>query len=99
MGPSHEESLRELLTRVHERLSKAATVDQESRRLLATLTQDIERALGSGAAASGGGKQDRRVRRESVSSLEALAARFDADHPALAQTLRELVDILGKAGI
>jgi len=97
MAPSHEESLRELLTRVHERLSKAATVDEESRRLLATLTQDIERALGSRAAASGG-KQDRRVR-ESVSGLEALAARFDADHPALAQTLRELVDILGKAGI
>ena len=97
MAPSHEESLRELLTRVHERLSKAATVDEESRRLLATLTQDIERALGSRAAAPGG-KQDRRVR-ESVSGLEALAARFDADHPALAQTLRELVDILGKAGI
>jgi hypothetical protein len=86
MAPSREESLRELLTRVHERLSRAATVDQESRRLLATLTEDIERTLGS-------------PRRESVSKLESLAARFDAEHPALAQTLRQLVDFLGKGGI
>ena len=98
MAASREESLRELLTRVHERLSKAATVDQESRRLLATLTQDIERALGSGAAAPGA-KEKHGVGREAVSNLEALAARFDADHPALAQTLRQLVDFLGKAGI
>jgi Domain of unknown function (DUF4404) len=98
MAASHEESLRELLTRVHERLSKAATVDQESRRLLATLTRDIERALGSQPPASSApGK--RRVPRDAVSRLEALAAQFDAEHPALAQTLRQLVDFLGKAGI
>ncbi|HXS26479.1 MAG TPA: DUF4404 family protein [Steroidobacteraceae bacterium] len=99
MVRSPEESLRELLTRVHERLSQAATIDPESRRLLATLTQDIERALGTRPAAPGGGAQDRRIGSESVSGLEALAARFDADHPALAQTLRQLVDFLGKAGI
>jgi Domain of unknown function (DUF4404) len=98
MAASREESLRELLTRVHERLSKAATVDQESRRLLATLTRDIERALGPQPHAPGAA-EERRVPRESVSRLETLAARFDADHPALAQTLRQLVDLLGKAGI
>ena len=98
MAGSREESLRELLMRVHERLSHAAKVDSESRQLLAALTRDIERALGSHAAAEGGAEQ-RRVGSESVSSLEALAARFDADHPALAQTLRQLIDFLGKAGI
>ncbi|MGH8219678.1 MAG: DUF4404 family protein [Steroidobacteraceae bacterium] len=99
MGESPEEGLRDLLTRVHERLSQATTVDADSRRLLATLTRDIERALGSRAATPGGGKDDGRVRRESVSSLEALAARFDADHPALAQTLRQLLDLLGRGGV
>jgi predicted component of type VI protein secretion system len=97
MTPSHEESLRELLTRVHERLSKAATVDQDSRQLLGTLTRDIERALGSQPQPDAAEK--RRVGRESVSRLEGLAAQFDADHPALAQTLRQLIDLLGKAGI
>ena len=98
MPASREESLRELLTRVHERLSRAATVDPESRQLLRTLTGDIERALGSSPPSSGGAGP-RHIGRESVSNLEALAARFDADHPALAQTLRQLVDLLGKAGI
>lgn len=98
MAQSHEESLRELLTRVHERLSRSAKVDPESRQLLVTLTQDIERALGSRAAARGV-VEHRSAARESVSRLEALAARFDADHPALAQTLRQLIDYLGKAGI
>jgi len=96
MAASPEESLRELLTRVHERLSRAAAVDSESRQLLVTLTADIERALGSRPASSSG---TGRIRRESVSGLEALAARFDADHPQLAQTVRQLVDFLGKAGI
>lgn len=98
MAGSREESLRELLMRVHERLSHAATVDSESRRLLVTLTGDIERALGPRTAAPGAA-EPRHLARESVSRLEGLAARFDADHPALAQTLRQLIDFLGKAGI
>ncbi len=34
-----------------------------------------------------------------TSRLEALAVRFEADHPALAATLRRLVDLLGEVGI
>jgi hypothetical protein len=34
-----------------------------------------------------------------VHELEALAVRFEAEHPALAQVLRELIDELAKAGI
>jgi hypothetical protein len=41
-----QESLRELLTRVHERLATADAVDAESRELLAEVMDDIERALG-----------------------------------------------------
>lgn len=110
MAQSHEESLRELLARVHDRLDNATTVDAETRQLLVALTREIEHALGSRGTASGAplpaadvapasGGERRRVRRESLTSLEGLAARFDADHPALAQTLRQLVDFLGKAGI
>jgi len=91
MNRPPQETLRELLGRVHERLSHAASVDQESRKLLATLTRDIERTLGA--------QRSKKLERESLPRLEALAVRFEAEHPALAQVLRQLIDALGKAGI
>jgi hypothetical protein len=97
MQRADESSLRDLLARVHERLSHAGTVDSETRRLLVALTHDIEHTLGRGAAR---GNSDPPARaRPSLASLEGLAARFDADHPALAQSLRQLIDFLQKAGI
>jgi hypothetical protein len=91
-----QESLRELLARVHEHLSAGGgSLDQESQRMLGTLMRDIERALGTGApepAAAAGTA-------EHTPRLESLAVRFEAGHPALAETLRELIDALGKAGI
>ncbi len=92
MTPPRDETLHELLERVHERLSGARTVDAESRRLLAELTRDIERKLGGRA-------QRAKLDRESLPRLEALAVRFETEHPALGQGLRQLVDFLGKAGI
>jgi len=88
---SHEKTLRELMGRVHERLSRAGKVDPESRRQLGVLTADVERALGQAKPAGLG--------RDSVERLEGLAARFDSDHPALAEVLRELMIVLRDAGI
>ena len=90
MNGADDESLRDLLRRVHDRLSRTGTVDPESRELLVSLTQDIERTLADRRAAGGDAPAQR---------LEALAVRFEADHPALAQVLRQLIDALGKAGI
>ena len=87
-----EESLRELLTRVHERLSQSGSIDAESRRLLGALMQDIGRALGDTPA-------DNSSVSGQVPRLEALAVRFEADHPALAELLRQLTDALAKLGI
>ena len=86
-----EESLRELLARVHERLSQTGSVDAESRKILGALVHDIDRALGeeSGAAPASG----------HVPRLESLAVRFQTDHPGRAELLRQIVDALGKAGI
>lgn len=89
-----QESLRELLARVHERLSHAGSVDAESRELLMTVMRDIERALGREGQAARETAQPAAVPR-----LEALAVQFEAEHPALARVLRQLVDALGKAGI
>jgi hypothetical protein len=84
-----DENLRQLLARVHERLSRATSVDAGARKALEVVMHDIEKLLA----------------REKVDvaptqpRLESLAVRFEAEHPALAEVLRQLADTLGKAGI
>jgi Domain of unknown function (DUF4404) len=92
MNSPREEKLRQLIRRVHERLSHADKVDHESRRWLGVLTHDIERALGAGT-------HEAPLQQESLPRLEALAVRFETVHPALAQVLRQLIEALGTAGI
>ena len=84
-----DEDLRALLSQLHARLGRASSVDEGSRKLLATVSADIEGAL---------------VRSEQADPghgplLEQLAARFETDHPQLATVLRQIVDTLAKAGI
>ena len=91
-----EESLRELLARLHEQLgSSGRALDAESRKLLTTVMGDIERALDR----TGRPAQDSSGVAAHTPRLESLAVRFEVGHPALAEALRELVDALVKAGI
>lgn len=93
-GRASEETLRELLARVHERLGEEGSVDAESRKLLSALVRDIDRALGRGGtrgAANAAGTHAPR--------LESLAVRFEADHPGLAEVVREVIDTLVRGGI
>ena len=84
-----ELKLRELLAQLHTQLRGAKKVDAGSRELLKTVATDIETAL----ARSG-------VRPVSAESkLEELAAKFEVEHPALAEAVRDVVDALRKAGI
>ncbi len=102
MSPSREETLRELLARVHERLGGAREVDAESRGLLAQVMQDIARTLERGAGAREAVRAPAGTpapMADPLPRLEALAVRFESEHPALGQGLRELVDFLSKAGI
>ena len=91
-----QESLPQLLARVHERLATSGSLDQESRHLLGTLVRDIERALGGRAAPDAAATGAAAVH---APRLESLAVKFEAGHPALAEALRQLIDALGKAGI
>jgi len=84
-----EEGLPELLARVRAHLGGAAPLDTEVRAQLHTLVRDIEHTLHAGEAAGGAARN----------RLEALAVKFEVSHPALAETLREVMDALGKAGI
>ena len=80
-----EETLRQLLARVHERLSTSSTIDPEAREMLATVMRDIDGALGKDMPAA--------------PRLEALAVQFEAEHPGIAQLLRQIGALLGQAGI
>jgi hypothetical protein len=86
-GRGSEGRLRDLLARVRERLGHAR-LDAESRKHLSTLVSDIDSTLGNDGAASA-----------HVPKLEALAVRFEADHPGLAEVIREVIDALVRVGI
>jgi predicted component of type VI protein secretion system len=92
-----EDSLRELLARLHQQLgSSGRTLDTEARQLLTTVMRDIERTLDPSAAAA---EESGAPAAAHTPRLESLAVRFEAGHPALAEALRELIDALVKAGI
>jgi hypothetical protein len=83
------EDLHQTLARLRAELRDASSLDDESRRLLHEVTRDAERFSGKSARQPHGW----------VERLEELAVRFEAEHPRLGASLRELVEILGKAGV
>ncbi len=87
-----QESLRALLAQVHKRLEKTGLDDQDARAMLSTVLRDIERTLHRGTP-------DHAAQAIAAPKVEALAVQLEADHPALVQVLRELVVLLGGAGI
>jgi hypothetical protein len=84
-----DNTLHELLERVREHLG-AGPVEGDARQQLSSLMHDIEHKLGQSAQAGVAPATPR---------LESLAVRFEVSHPALAETLREVIDALGKAGL
>ncbi|HEY7379063.1 MAG TPA: DUF4404 family protein [Steroidobacteraceae bacterium] len=85
----NHDRLRELLASLHRELGNAKSVDAESRRLMGTLIKDIDRVLDE-PDHQDGGLRDR---------LEAMLLRFEAKHPAIAESTHALIDALAKAGI
>ena len=85
------DALRKSLEKLHAELGRAPHVDAESRELLRRLSADIDRLV------------DQPQTQQAVTShrprLKELEVRFEVEHPALAQTVRELIDALGKAGL
>jgi hypothetical protein len=85
------DSLRERLAKLHAELSDAHRDDPETHRPLAEILPDIKRLA---EAPAGSPKDDSLPQR-----LERVAVQFEAEHPALAGSVRRIVDLLSEVGI
>jgi Domain of unknown function (DUF4404) len=85
------DSLRERLAKLHAELSDAHRDNPETHRPLGEILPDIKRLAEEPAGAS----KDASLRQR----LEQVAVQFEADHPALAGSVRRIVDLLGEVGI
>lgn len=91
MNQAVNQQLHAQIESLHANLSQAGSIDARSRALLIELLPEITRLLG---------KTDTDDDVHPLTEpLEALAVRFEADHPALGNALRQVVDALAKAGI
>lgn len=84
-----KQELIKTLRQLHQELASRDHADPETRELLATIDDDIERL--------GVGEEDDDS--ELFERVEDLATRFQADHPKLANTLRSIVNTLSSMGI
>jgi hypothetical protein len=87
------QDIRQHIVTLHERLERLdrAALDAPTRESLLLLLNDLTRLLGTPALED----EDRPLSER----LDGLAVRFEAEHPAVGQAVRQLIDALAKAGI
>jgi hypothetical protein len=84
--------LKDRLAALHAELVGTRSIaDPELRQRLIDLLGDITRLLGKPASAG--------EHHSMIEQLDALAVHFEAEHPALGNAIRQVVDVLAKAGI
>jgi hypothetical protein len=84
--------LKDRLAVLHAELARTRAVDDpELRQRLIELLGDITRLLGKPATAN--------EQHSLIEQLDGLAVQFEAEHPALGNAIRQVMDALGKAGI
>jgi uncharacterized membrane protein YccC len=86
-----QDSLRDRLAKLHAELSDAHRDNPETHRPLGEILPDIKRLAEEPQSAS----QDASLPQR----LERVAVQFEANHPALAGSVRRIVDLLGDIGI
>ena len=89
--------LQSQLKGLHTQLQNLSALDGETRTLLITVLADITALLAKGRVPSAASAPSRD---ESVADrFEQLALSFEAEHPSLSLAMRQVVEILAKAGI
>jgi len=86
------QDIQQQIVTLHQRLGmlEPESLDARTRELLLLLLNDLTRLLSSPRAETEYPLTER---------LEAVALRFEAEHPAVGTAVRQLIDALGKAGI
>jgi Domain of unknown function (DUF4404) len=87
------QDIQQHIVTLHERLARldGVDIDASTRELLLLLLSDLTRLLNTQPLAD----EDRPL----TERLDGLAIRFEAEHPAVGQAVRQLIDALAKAGI
>ena len=87
------QDIQQHIVTLHERLARLdrASIDARTRESLLLLLSDLTRLLGAPSLDD----EDLPL----TERLEGLAVRFEADHPAVGEAVRRLIDALAKAGI
>ena len=86
-------TLRERLAKLHAELTNAHQENPETRKSLGEILPDVKRLVdqvGADVPAQARSLPDR---------LERVAVRFEAEHPTLAASARQLIDLLSDVGI
>jgi Domain of unknown function (DUF4404) len=87
-----QKTLRERLAKLHADLTNAHQENPETRKSLGEILPDVKRLVDQAGAEPA---QDRSL----PDRLERVAVRFEADHPTLAASARQLIDLLSEVGI
>ena len=89
-----QKTLRERLAKLHAELANAHKQDPATRESLGEILPDVKRMVDqtAGTAASS-------VDKSLPERLERVAVQFEAGHPRLAASARQLIDLLSEVGI
>lgn len=86
-----DKSLKELLNDLHQELENTDQVDDDTRKLVQDLDEEINRLLD---------ENDNEFEFDDVvDHARSVEARFAVDHPVAERFLREIIDALAKVGI
>ena len=86
-----DKSLKELLNDLHQELENTDQVDDDTRKLVQDLDEEINRLLD---------EDDNEFEFDDVvDHARSVEARFAVDHPVAERFLREIIDALAKVGI
>jgi len=83
-----QDELKQKLAQLKQVLSESNQFDEEDRKLLAQLDEDIQAALSTGESDD-----------SLTGRIEQQAIEFDTQHPSTSAVLRDIMDVLGKMGI
>lgn len=91
MAEGNEQSLQRALSALHTELARNTRLDEASRTALRGALSEIETRLAQPDPAA--------AMAAAPHGLNALAVGFEADHPSLAASLRQFIELLGQAGL